>query len=104
MDFIQISWVKSARFHTDFMGEICRISYGFRKTIARNGKPYVFKCAQIRMNFLHSKDKSSLSMGKLEIFQSKSLHNTSKTKDYENENNTQRLQLSCDVQIILSLW
>ena len=70
--------VKSARFHMDFTGEICRISYGFhrwnlpdfrwnlpdfiwisrvksagfheirmksagfRKTIARNGKPYVF--------------------------------------------------------------
>ena len=62
VDFIQISRVKSGRFHMDFMGEICwisgeihQISYrfhgwnppdfmksvGFRKTIARNGKPYV---------------------------------------------------------------
>ena len=56
-----MDFMKSGGFHTDFTGEICQISgeihwisygfheirmksAGFRKTIARNGKPYVSMC------------------------------------------------------------
>ena len=47
--------VKSVRFHTDFMGEIRQISYGFHpwnppdfeRPIARNGKPYVLYVAYV---------------------------------------------------------